>query len=332
MGKASWLALKRASPGPVWLSAWIAVTVPAPLVFYEATHRWEENQQLSMALRWTLGTLPVLAAAVSTRWTGRAATRRVASAFPAGMAAGVMVSAVFLAATVAFYRWVIPLDGVVSWSRMFWLGLPLAVAGAAVGCVIGVKGRRRNGWSARRRRLLGALVVVAGALLAPVTVRLGAEDSTIRYDEGSYGAVGPLAVSVGKSGVLILPAAGRYAVLAMGNAPEDPDCRVRGPGVAERRTTLVTIPPRDYGGDYATYGWVASFTVPGPGTYALSCRTSDPQADYTVGEVPQIRGAVGALIHWPLVVIWLIGSVPGLLIIASTIRRRTGQADSTGPA
>ncbi|WP_433318502.1 hypothetical protein ACQP0U_12375 [Micromonospora sp. CA-269861] len=33
------------------------------------------------------------------------------------------------------------------------------------------------------------------------------------------------------------------------------------------------------------------------------------------------RVAASALIHWPLIVVWLLGAIPGLLIIANTGRR-----------
>lgn len=211
--------------------------------------------------------------------------------------------------------------GVAAW---IWAGLLFAAAGAAIGHPIGLRYRRRGSRSTRPGFLGGAIVAVAGALLAPVVVRLGAEDSTVRYDEGTYGGIGPSAAAPGRSGILQLPAAGRYAILAVGSAPQDPACLVGGPGPASRRAQPVSIPPADYGSDAATYAWVASFTVAGPGTYSLTCRAGDEDAGYTVGEVPRIRGVVGALIHWPLVTIWLLGSVPGVLILASRYRRRAG--------
>jgi hypothetical protein len=293
-----------AFPGPVEWAAWIAVTVPAPLLCYEATHHWEEDQRVSTAFLWTLGALPVFAAVVAAR------SRSVRT--------GMLAATVGLAFSVAVYLWAIPLTGTIGPVQPL-LGVPLAIAGAALGYLLG-RNRPGHRWSARWGYPLGAAVAVAGALLAPLIVRLGAEDSTIRYDEGRYGGVG----SFGGTGELRLPAGGRYAILAVGFAPRDPDCRVAGNGPAERRAELVTIPPADYGGDYATYAWVASFTVPAPGTYTLACRTSDADADYTVGELPRIRGAVGALIHWPLVLIWLLGSIPGLTILARPLwtRRR----------
>ncbi|GAB1692316.1 hypothetical protein [Krasilnikovia sp. M28-CT-15] len=329
-GRAAWRAVGQAFPGPVGLATWIAVTVPAPLVIYEATHRWEEDQDVATALWWTLAAVPALAASAAARWTGRAGQHAVRPLL-AATATGTLVSAVFLAGSMAFYRWVIPLSGAMDWPRLWWIGLLLAVAGAAIGYPIGR--RRRTRQAGRWGYLGGALVAVAGALLAPVTVRLGAEDSTSRpHDEGRYGETGLYAAPPGRSGILELPAAGRYAILAAGFSPKDPACRVSGPGRAARRAELVSIPPSDYGnGDYATYAWVASFTVPGPGTYVVTCHTGDGQARYTVGTIPRIRGAVAAVIHWPAAVIRLLGSIPGLLIIATTYRRRARRVAAAAP-
>jgi hypothetical protein len=160
-------------------------------------------------------------------------------------------------------------------------------------------------------------VTVIGALVAPLVVWWGAEDSTLRYDEGDYGFVGPYYTSTGRSGIVVLPAAGRYAIMGMGFAPTDPDCRITGPGPTDERAELVPVPPSDYGEDFATYSWVASFSVPTPGTYALACREEGGDANYTVGDLPEIRGAVSSMIHWPIVVFWLLGAIPGLLILAT---------------
>jgi hypothetical protein len=316
-------------------AVWTAVTVVVPLVFFEATHRWEEDQDVGTALRWTVAAVPVLAAAVAARWTGRTGRRRSVRARLAATAAGTLTGSVSLAGSMAFYRWVIPLSEdpdrrawwLNSWPGLWWSGLLLSAAGAVIGCAVGLRRDPRSPRSPRNSYLAGALVAVAGALLAPTVVRLGAEDSTVRYDEGRYGSVGPGAGPA----VLELPAAGRYAIMAVGFAPDDPDCLVSGPGPVSRRAEPVAIPPGDYGGDAASYAWVASFTVPGPGTYALTCRTGDEQAQYTVGDVPQIRGAVGAMIHWPVAVTALLGSIPGLLIVAGTYRRRAKPAEAPVP-
>jgi hypothetical protein len=141
-------------------------------------------------------------------------------------------------------------------------------------------------------------------VLAPATIRLGAEGSTIGYDEGRYGPAGPVA----------LPRAGDYAILAIGLASPRPDCTVDG-----RPAEPLPIMPGDYGGDAATYTWAAEFRVDAPGTYTVACPSG---ADYAVGDVPVIGGAVARLIHWPLPVIWLLGALPGLLATGLAVRRR----------
>jgi hypothetical protein len=330
MSVATWRVVGRAFPGPVALAVWILVTVPAPLVFFEWSHRWEEDQRVSTALWWTVAAAPVLAAVVAVRWTRYVSQRRTAAALVAAVAAATLISAVCLGASLAVYRWVIPLDGAARWGSVLFGSVALTICGAAVGYLIGPGRAPRRQPSARRGYFTGAIVAVVGALLAQVTVQLGAEGSTRRYDPSEYGGVGPYAAPTDKPENLTLPAAGQYAIFAVGFAPENPDCQVSGAGSIARSATLVTIPPGDYGGDAATFAWVASFTVPVPGNYSLTCRSYDQQASYTVGEVPQIRGAVGALIHWPLVVIWLLGAAPGLLIIADTTRRRARRRSAPG--
>ncbi|PZG00609.1 hypothetical protein C1I99_09365 [Micromonospora deserti] len=323
----------RTFPGPVGLAAWIAVTLPAPLVFFEGTHRWEEHQDVSTALWWTLGALPVLAAVVAARWTRYTGQRRTSSAFLAAVVVATLISAVFLGASMAVYRWGIPLQGAAGWWSVLSSGALLAAAGAAIGYMIGLGNVRRSRLSDRHGYLIGGMVTVVGVLLAQVTVQLGAEDSTSRYDVIGYGGVGPYTAAASNPGVVILPAAGRYAILAVGFAPQDPDCRVTGVGLAGRSAELVTIAPGDYGTDAASYAWVASFNVPDPGTYSLACRSSDDQASYIVWETPDIRGTVGELVHWPLVAIWFLGAVPGLLIIANTAtRRRAKRQEVRAPA
>ncbi|MFE9192791.1 hypothetical protein ACFYL6_24645 [Micromonospora sp. NPDC007208] len=319
MNAATWRVVGRSVPGPMALAVWLLVTVPAPLVFFEWTHRWEENARVGAALWWTVGAAPVLAAVVAARRSG---PRRAGRTLVAAVVAVTLVSTVFVGTTLAVYRWVVPLTGSAPWRDVLVGSVLLAACGATVGHLLG-RGRERPGLvPARRGYVAGAIVAVVGALLGQTTVQLGAEGSTEWQDWVEYGAVGPYAASASQSGELRLPAAGRYAVFAVGSAPRDPDCQVTGVDRVVVSATVVTIAPGDYGGDYASYAWVASFDVPVPGVYSLSCRTWDQQASYTVGKSPRIRGAVGALIHWPLIAVWLLGAIPGLLIIANTGRRR----------
>jgi len=284
--------------GPGGLALWIAATVPAPLLFFDATHRWEEDQGVAFAVWWCIACVPLLAAALAAGRTSLAA-----------VAAATLISLVLLGASLAVFRWVIPLRGTVD----LLVVLPVGAAAAVVGSLIGSRGTRPR-LPASLGYLAGVVAVVAGAFLAQTTIRLGAEDSTISYDEGRYGAAGPEA--------LTLPAAGRYAILAVGPSFSQPACSVTGVDRVER----VTVPPSDYGGDVATYAWVAWFRAPGPGVYTVTCRASGNQGSYVVGDVPRIGGAVSSMIHWPLAGILLLGAVPGLLILGdlalSAVRRR----------
>ncbi|MEV4121551.1 hypothetical protein [Micromonospora sp. NPDC049645] len=315
MSAATWRLVGRSSAGPVVLAVWLLVTVPAPLVFFEWTHRWEEDLTVAPALWWTVAAAPVLAAVLAARRTGR---RRATPA----LVAAALTSAVFVGTSLAVYRWVIPLSGAAPW-RSVLLGCVLLIAcGASIGQLLARGRARRDDPPGRRGYVVGTVVALVGALLWQTTVRLGAEGSTVRYDPVEYGAVGPYAAPASRSGELRLPAAGEYAIFAVGSAPRSPDCRVTGVDRVVVPATVVTIAPGDYGGDFASYAWVASFDAPTSGIYALSCRGTDQQASYTVGEIPRIRGAVGALIHWPLLALWLLGATPGLLVVADTGRRR----------
>jgi hypothetical protein len=82
--------------------------------------------------------------------------------------------------------------------------------------------------------------------------------------------------------------------------------------VAGRRADVVTVRPADYEGDATSLMWVATFTASEAGTYEVSC--SGDWA-YTVGVAPQVDGVVGSLIHWPLVLILLLGTLPGVTIV-----------------
>ena len=297
-------------PCPGVLTAWLAATVPAPLVVYEWTHRWEEEQPVSTALWWPVLASPVLAAVLAARQPRRPA---------AAVGVSTLVTTVLLTASLAFFRWVVPLTGEARWGRALLGGAALAVAGALIGYAMGGRLPRRDRPASRRGYLVGGLAVVFGALLAQSAVRLGAEDSTTGHPPHEYGGVGPYVTSASR---FTAPAAGAYGIFALGFSPADPDCRVTGDGSEVRTAEPVSVPPGDYGSDAAVYSWVATVRVPTPGSWTLDCRTSDPEAAYVVGDVPEIRGAVGEMIHWPVGVIWLLGAAPGLLIVADTARRR----------
>ncbi|WP_431942332.1 hypothetical protein [Micromonospora marina] len=154
------------------------------------------------------------------------------------------------------------------WGRALLTGAALAVAGALIGYAVGGRLPHRARPPSRRGCLIGGLAVVFGALLAQTAVRLGAEDSTIGQPPREYGGVG--AMSAGR---FTVPAGGAYAIFSVGFFPADPDCRVTGGGSAVRAAEPVSVPPGDYGGDAATYAWVATVRVPSPGS-STAARTT----------------------------------------------------------
>jgi hypothetical protein len=296
--------VRWAIPAPTVVAVWLAVTVVAPLLHFEFAHLWEEDQDATPAARWAIASTPFVSIV-----TAAASARR-----PQARAVAVMVGAaasgwVLLAVALVGWLWIIPLDGsldvaavAVPTGALVAVG---AVLGYAVGKMLPAGSDRRTGVFGY---VVGVIVALVGALLAPTVVRLGAEDSTVgfRFDG-----------TISRDGVL--PAAGRYAIFGFDEAPRNPDCRVTGGGGARRRADVVTVRPADYEGDATSLMWVATFTASGPGTYEVTC--SGDWA-YTVGVAPQVNGAVGSLIHWPLVLILLLGSLPGAVIVANTARRR----------
>lgn len=309
----------RAVPGPEWWAAWLAATVALPLWWYEVTHRWEEDQRVSTALWWTVAALPVLAAGVAARWTRGADRRRTRSALPLAVGMAMLVATAFLGLSLAVYRWVIPLGGVFDPAPVLVSGLSLAAVAAVVGHVIGA---RRPGPQPRVGRggfVRAAVVAVAGVIVMPMVLEWGAEDST--RAEGAETLGGPDMLT-GVPFTVTLPTAGRYGVYGKGFASDEPDCRIDGPGPHDARAELVTIPPGDYGGDAATYTWVAYFDAAAAGDHSVVCEASEEAGVYVVGTPPRIAGAVGTLIHWPLTVICLLGALPGLLMLALRALRR----------
>ncbi|TDC42648.1 hypothetical protein [Micromonospora sp. KC213] len=151
MDAAAWRTVGRAFPGPVGLAAWVAVTVPAPLLFVEGTHRWEERQDVSTALWWTLGAVPVLAAGVAASWTRCTGRRRTSSGLLTAVGVAMLVSAVFLGASIAVYRWVVPLQGAAGWRGVLSSGALLVAAGAVIGYLVGLGNGHRRRLSDRTR-------------------------------------------------------------------------------------------------------------------------------------------------------------------------------------
>ena len=274
------LARKRHDRG-MFVLAWFALTVSAPLLFFEATHRWEEDPTVAPMLWWSVGAACAGAVLLAAR------------GIP-GWVAGIA-----LLATLAVFRFGMPLRGTAPWLVILAAGAGAVLLGAFAGRRMSV---RRP--PAAAGFVLAGLAVVAGAFLTPATLRLGAEGSTIRSGEGRYGPAGPVT----------LPRAGEYAIYAVGFAGPRPACTVDG-----RAASLLGIQPGGYGGDAATFTWIARFSVDAAGPHTVTYPSAE---DYVVGDVPVIRGAVARVLDWPLAILLLLGAVPGLLSTARLVRSK----------
>jgi len=259
----------------MWVLGWFALTVSAPLFFFEATHRWEEDPTVAPMLWWSVGAAFVAALLSRSVW----------------------FAGILLLATLAVFRFVLPLTGEAPWLLILAAGAGATLLGALAG--------RRFALTLRPAGLiLSGVAVVAGAFGAPATLRLGTEGSTIQSDEGRYGPSGPVT----------LPRAGEYAIYAVGFADPRPACTVDG-----RPASLLGTQPGGYGGDAATYTWIARFRVDTAGPHTVTC-PSGP--GYAIGDVPVIRGAVARVLDWPLPLILLLGALPGLFLLVHALYAR----------
>lgn len=230
MDLAQWQAGRRALPGPIGWAVWLAATVPGPLLFWDSRLRWEVSLNLAAAALAMLPAAIVLAAVVAARWTAATGRRRQWSAFQTSVLVAMAVTTAGVAASLAVFRWIMPLSADYGDpGAMFLIGAGLLACAALIGAMIGHFLGRREGLALIRlpiwaRYLLGATFAVAGALVAPVTLQLGAEDSTGRYETEAYGGVGRQfsSSSAGGPGELTAPNSGWYAIYAVGSSPRNP--------------------------------------------------------------------------------------------------------------
>ena len=308
-----WPEVRRAVPGPFWWFLWAVGSVSAPLMSYPLFHRAEDILSEGPTVSWwMLAPLPLLAAVAAARYaTIGGGQRRDGARWWRAVTVGTVVAGAGLCLSWAVYRWGIPVRRTPGAEAL--LGLPLAAAGAMLGFRLGRPGAR--GGRGSRRIVAGALIAVTGAVLLPATVQRGAEFSFRDFPAGMA------ETRVDRPVPLPLRAAGRYGLYAVGSAPTGPDCRVTGPGGPGQPVELLGVKPGTPGVDATpAYRWIGAFDVPAAGDYSLTCRVSDTGADYAVAGVPRIRGAVGTLVHWPLAVLFLLGALPGLLMIAAAVR------------
>jgi hypothetical protein len=226
------------------------------------------------------------------------------------LAATAVTAAIYLGATVLVYRYVIPVGLTGGWAMALVVVLP--VAGAALGFGAGSLVRRPAGRSSGGRRYVVALLVaLAGVSAVTGFVRVGAEWATVRFEPAGTSAATELD----------LPA-GRHGVYATYNDQPGPcvitDNRggrieVRQPGVefTDNSDSIVTV----------LFG---VFDLPAAGRVAVDCPRT------RIGGLPDVRGPLGHLVFWPIAVLIGIGVLPGLLLAAGSLVRRTKDTSAAG--
>ncbi|WP_305788244.1 hypothetical protein [Symbioplanes lichenis] len=278
------MILVRQLPTPSAWALWFVVAVPMPLLVNAATHPLETFPHAHELFLWTVVSLPVLAALVRAR------------SWPGALVAGAVTGALALLIIIGLSRWVAPLDQQAGF-RVY-AALPLALLGAAAG-----HGLRRlfhgpAGPPRRWRYVAGGVLALLGMIVVPSVIEIAARNST----DSPAGAPAP------PSGTL---AAGRWAVhrhdAAEGGAA---GCEIDGRAVG----TLAV--PVDYSIDATADVWVGTVTIDTPGEYDLSC-----PFDFSARPV-DTRGAVSFLVSWPLLLLWLLGATPGLVVLGETYARQ----------
>ena len=302
-------------PGTWCLFVWGLATAVIPLGLAASARPVEEARFGGPELAWWIVGASVLPAAVAA-----ARYPRGRSSLGRAMGAGLVTAALYAGATVAVYRFVFPMERHPVDLRVL-AALGPALAGALAGHLIR--------WEPRRPRATttvaaGFALALAGALLMPGTVQDAAQFSAAR-------PTGP-EVSVRDSTTFVLPAPGRYTLLADGTPPADPGCRLTGPGGAQTPAEPLTVQPSEPGYDATpATTTIADVDVAVAGAYTMAC-ASGGDADYRLAAGWAISPVADALLRWPLPVLLLIGALPGLALVARGLPQpRTGRGARADP-
>ncbi|WP_199510667.1 hypothetical protein [Nucisporomicrobium flavum] len=236
--------------------------------------------------------------------SGAAPLIGAASAIGAGLA----VAAVYVAATVAGYLLVFPMEAHPVHAGVLLAVLP-ALAGATAGHLIGRRSRSRPGFGSVKAAMTGAALALFGALLLPGTVADAAQFSAVEESGPDLYTLGP--------GQIAVPAAGRYTLLGDGDPPPDPGCRLIRAGAADVRAEPLTVQPEEAGYD-ATAGFrtIADVDVAVAGIYGLTCSSPGDGTGYRLVRRQSISPVADSLMRWPLSLIMLLGALPGLVLVA----------------
>ncbi len=289
----------------MWAALFL-VTVPAAVL--SNARVVEVSPRAGDVFWWTQAAMPVLGAVAAARWTAGTGRRRTPEGFVSALLAATFSGALYLLASLALYRWVIPFGDPVGWLGL--VALPAATAGGVPGFALGL--RMGAGPPGRSRYAAGGLLAALGGYLifptTDVAVLHGAGGEP-RFRYGSH--------------VVEATAAGRFAIHRFGAGQPSP-CRVSGPGVTGEPATRLTVPVNN-SHDATTDLIVAIFSTPSAGSYTVACEP----AEY--GVQPLARGAAPVVRTWPVPLIVLLGSLPGLVVAGDTAVRRARHRRATRP-
>ncbi|MFG1605056.1 hypothetical protein [Actinoplanes sp. NPDC049265] len=219
-------------------------------------------------------------------------------------------AAVHLGAVVLVYRYLIPVE--LSGGLPTVLVVVLPVVGAALGFGAGTLVRRPAGWASGGRWWVVVLLVAIGGVYAVTGfVRVGAEWATERF----------LPADASTATTLDL-AAGRHAVYATYNDQPSP-CVItdsRGGRVEVRQPTVEFTD----NSDSVVTVLFGVFDLPRAERVRVDCPRTQ------IGSPPDVRGPLGRAIFWPIAVLVAIGALPGLLLAAGSLARRTKDTAAAG--
>ncbi len=231
------------------------------------------------------------------------------------LVAGWAITAVYLVATVAWYRLVFPI-GAHPVGGLAGLGFFAATLGAGVGHGIG-RFRQLRAWPSWITLPLGLLLAGAGALLAPITVQQAADYS----DWASTGP--PVRWADQDARTMSISESGWYALLALDDPPQDPGCVLDGAGGGRVESESLTIKPLLESAYDATEGTslIADMYVAEPGTYVLSCAAGGEYSAFWLSGGVTVSPVADMLFRAPRPVLWLLGALPGGWLVARSVRR-----------
>jgi hypothetical protein len=226
------------------------------------------------------------------------------------LAATAVTAAAYLGATLLVYRYVIPIE--LGGGLRPVLVVVLPVVAAALGFGAGSLVRRPAGRASGGRGYVMALfLAIAGVYALTGFVRVGAEWATVRFLPADASAATSLDL-----------AAGRHAVYATYN-DQPSACTITDSGGRAVTVRQPSIEFTDHSDSVVTVLF-GVFDLP----RAERVRADCPRTQ--IGGLPDVRGPLRHLVFWPIAVFVVLGVLPGVLLAATSLRRRTRNTSPAG--